>query len=71
MPCVPYLFTGNLRDFLKGQTIKQASNGTSMLEINQKREGIVIRPMTEADVEGFGRLILKQRSPEYLAENDT
>jgi len=71
IPIVPYIFSGNLRDFLKGKTIKQASDGPSFLKADQKREGIVIRPQAESEVEGFGRLILKQRSPEYLSESDT
>lgn len=70
-PCVPVLFSGDLKEFLQGRTIKQSSNGVSILNPRQRREGIVIRPKIEEEVDGFGRLILKQRSPEYLAENDT
>lgn len=68
---VPRLWKGKLSEFLGGRTIKQASDGMSMLNPMQKREGIVIRPLIEDEVPQFGRLILKQRSPEYLAESDT
>jgi len=34
------------------------------------REGIVIRPMIEQRDERLGRVILKQRSPDYLANSD-
>jgi ATP-dependent RNA circularization protein (DNA/RNA ligase family) len=59
-----------LREFLNGQSIKEASNGTSVLA-NTTREGLVIKPMQEmtADLLG-GRLVLKQRSPVYLAKTD-
>jgi len=68
---VPRLWKGKLSEFLGGRTIKQASDGMSMLNPMQKREGIVIRPLVEDEVPQFGRLILKQRSAEYLAESDT
>jgi RNA ligase (TIGR02306 family) len=55
-----------LADWLCGRTIQEASNGTSAL-LDTRREGIVIRPMREQRSEKLGgRLILKQRSPEYL-----
>lgn len=57
-----------LQEWLDGRTIKQSSNGQSQLE-DCKREGIVIRPLEEQYLPGFGRLILKQRSPEYLAKS--
>lgn len=67
---VPELCFGNtLREWLGDKTIKQASNGRSEL-IDRKREGIVIKPMNETYVNGFGRLFLKQRSPEYLEKSD-
>lgn len=57
-----------LRDWLLGKTIQEASNGQSML-VNRPREGIVIRPSEEQySKELHGRLILKQRSPVYLAK---
>lgn len=66
---VPVLHRGPLAAWLGGQTIKQASNGRSRLA-DVPREGIVIRPAVEREVSGFGRLVLKQRSPEYLSRTD-
>lgn len=67
---VPVLFVGKLRDFLNGQTVQEASNGQSKL-VNRLREGIVIRPMREEySKELDSRLIVKQRSPQYLAKTD-
>lgn len=60
----------SLRGWLNGRTIKEASNGQSILNPDMKREGIVIKPMQEEDAPNFGRLIIKQRSPLYLAESD-
>ena len=65
---VPILFKGKLREWLDGKTIKEASNGQSVLA-PILREGIVIRPVTERRDENFGRVIIKQRSPEYLAKS--
>jgi hypothetical protein len=63
---VPILHVGPLRDWLDGKTIKEASNGQS--ELHQTlREGVVIRPLEEQRDDQFGRIIIKQRSPEYLA----
>lgn len=68
---VPSLsFNATLREWLVGSNIKTKSTGPSMLNPKQLREGIVIRPLVEADYPHFGRLILKQRSPEYLAGSD-
>jgi RNA ligase (TIGR02306 family) len=58
-----------LEKWLNGQSIKDASNGKSVLS-NRSREGIVIKPMLESFHHDIGRLILKQRSPEYLAKED-
>ena len=58
-----------LRTWLKGKTIKEASNGPSTLKPDVRREGIVIKPVQELYAEFGGRsqrVILKQRSPEYL-----
>lgn len=52
--------------WLGGKTIKEASNGMSVLA-DVLREGIVIKPMKEQMDPTLGRLFLKQRSPEYLA----
>jgi RNA ligase (TIGR02306 family) len=66
---VPVLAKGvNLKVWLNGKTIKDASNGKSLL-VDKLREGIVIKPhIREYHNDKIGRLILKQRSPEYLAK---
>ena len=69
---VPFLLTKpvTLREWLDGRTIEEASNGISFFgDGDMLREGIVIRPMVEEYSEELqGRLILKKRSPEYLAK---
>ena len=61
----------NLEEFLQGKDIIAASNGKSALNPVTLREGIVIKPMEERIFnERFGRLILKQRDPIYLAGNE-
>lgn len=72
VPLVPLLSRDRtLRQWLaeQGRPLKEASNGTSLLAATA-REGIVIRPMVEESVPEFGRLIIKQRSPEYLARSE-
>jgi RNA ligase (TIGR02306 family) len=70
MPTVPILAQNIiLRDWLGAQTLKQASDGQSVLA-TMLREGIVIKPMTERHQETIGRVFIKQRSPEYLAKSD-
>jgi RNA ligase (TIGR02306 family) len=70
---VPVISKGStLREWLAGRSIQEASNGMSLLNPNVRREGIVIKPMVEEYVD-FGdghrqRLIIKQRSPLYLAK---
>lgn len=73
-----------LREWLEGKTIKEASHGISKLKpsptlqknvVSKKnkeclREGIVITPMIEKRHESIGRLILKQRDPIYLANQE-
>lgn len=54
-----------LREWLNGRTVQQASNGKSTL-VDKFREGIVIKPMKERFIPGFGRLFIKQRDPLYL-----
>lgn len=68
VPVISYGTT--LREFLNRRTVQEASNGPSMLGTNViAREGIVIKPMGEKySNELGGRLIIKQRSPEYLAK---
>lgn len=65
---VPTIFRGKLRDFLAGRTVMEASNGKSLINKDVLREGIVIKPIVEDYVQGFGRLFIKQRSPDYLAK---
>jgi len=76
----PTIFKGKLRDFLNGKTVQEASNGKSLVNKDALREGIVIKPMLEEMAEWpkiksdgttvieRGRLVIKQRSPEYLAK---
>lgn len=63
----PILFVGKLRDFLQDKTVQEMSNGKSVVNPLVLREGIVIKPTVEQWHEKIGRLIIKQRSPEYLA----
>lgn len=58
-----------LRSWLGGQSVKEASNGRSLLA-DRSREGIVIKPLVEARDNRIGRLVLKQRSPLYLAKSE-
>ena len=68
---VPTVFQGGtLRKFLDGKDIVEASHGTSTLNAGTFREGIVIKPEYEERVDGFGRLILKQRDVIYLSKSD-
>lgn len=62
-----------LREWLGGKTIKEMSNGKSVFAettVKGLREGIVIKPMMEQRHPKIGRLMIKQRSPLYLAESD-
>jgi RNA ligase (TIGR02306 family) len=59
-----------LREFLAGRTIQEAGNGGSLLPSNCRREGIVVKPMKETRHPTLGRLIIKQRSPAYLAHSN-
>lgn len=57
--------------WLNGRKVTEASNGqTALWQEHKLREGIVIRPILEMEHEHFGRVILKQRSPDYLAKGD-
>lgn len=69
---VPVIDAGILRKMLEGKTVQEYSNGYTILPGAKEpektlREGIVIRPVVEQWDTDFGRLIIKQRSPEYLA----
>ena len=70
LPHVPILAQDiTLREWLVGKTLKQASDGRSKLA-DKRREGIVIKPMVEQRTPEFGRVILKQRSPDYLSKSE-
>lgn len=69
IPFAPIIFAGKLRDFLNGKTIQEMSHGKSAL-VDKFREGLVIRPLTERNMDGFGRVIIKHRSEQYLAKTD-
>ena len=58
-----------LHEWLDGKTVQDASDGMSLIT-KRKREGIVIKPESEMETEGFGRVFIKQRSPAYLAKTD-
>lgn len=70
---VPELFNGVLNDWLKAteetvsDRIKQLSTFNSTLNPETLAEGIVIKPLIEQHDSKYGRVIIKQRSPEYLA----
>ena len=63
---VPQLYFGKLKDWLGDKTIVEASHGKSKLA-DTLREGIVIKPIEEQEHANIGRLIIKQRDPQYLA----
>ncbi|MFN8372883.1 MAG: RNA ligase (ATP) [Anaerolineae bacterium] len=59
-----------LREWLNQRNLAAASDGKSVITPELAREGIVIRPMEEMRDPEFGRVIIKQRSPQYLASSD-
>jgi len=58
-----------LEQWLNGKSLVEASHGISQL-YKTNREGIVIKPMTEARHEKIGRLVIKQRDPIYLSKTN-
>jgi RNA ligase (TIGR02306 family) len=62
----PIIFRGKLRDYIGSSNLRELSNGKSLLA-DTLREGIVIKPMIERWHPKCGRVVIKQRSPEYLA----
>ena len=67
---VPILATNIiLKEWLNGKSIVEASHGISKLH-KTTREGIVIKPMTEARHNKVGRLVIKQRDPIYLSKTN-
>ncbi len=69
-PSAPVLERGKLSEILNGKSIADYSDGKSVLNTSVKREGIVIKPLIETETHELGRLILKKRSPDYLANSD-
>lgn len=66
----PIVYEGLLSEYADNvENLKLMSNGISALNDKVLREGIVIKPIRDIDVIGFGRFVLKQRSPEYLANS--
>lgn len=64
---VPYLVSGKpLAAVLEEKTFLEYSDGMSLLKGDQRREGVVVKPVIEENFWGLGRLQLKARSPEYL-----
>lgn len=59
----------SLGSYAGDKGLQEASDGYSHLNKTTPREGIVIKPMHEIEHYKLGRLILKQRSPEYLAQS--
>lgn len=66
---VPTLFVGDLQDFMEGQSIADVADGPSRLA-DVRREGVVIKPLVESYLQDFGRVILKKRGPQYLANEN-
>lgn len=48
--------------------LPEISTGYSQINMDKRREGIVIKPMVEMIEDGFGRVFIKQKSPIFLAE---
>lgn len=65
LPQVPIVHLGHINAFKMGRDLVDCATGMSEV-IDKLREGIVIKPLAEQEVSGFGRLILKIRSREYL-----
>ena len=67
----PSLGVMKLEDFLAPfKSVIEASTGNSLIYPGTLREGIVIKPITEQRIDRFGRAIIKQRDPIYLAGNE-
>lgn len=59
-----------LRAWLDDKSIAEMSNGETVINPKLAREGIVVRPMRELRDLTLGRILVKQRSPHYLANSD-
>jgi RNA ligase (TIGR02306 family) len=71
LDAVPVLANNiTLREWLAGNPLDKVSNGPSKINPVLLREGVVIRPVDEVRADLLGRVIIKQRSPEYLAVSD-
>lgn len=74
---VPVVFVGKLRDFItqEGKGFPEISDGDSHYCRlagckHTLREGLVVKPVEEFTIDCFGRAIIKQRSPKYLAKEE-
>ena len=67
VPILSLIQTQTLREWLNGGSLNKASDGYSMLAPKVRREGVVIKPYNEMRDDKMGRLVIKQRSPAYLA----
>ena len=62
LPAVPLLYCGTW----SREIAERLACGNSKIDENTLREGVVIRPLVEREKPGFGRVILKMISQEYL-----
>ncbi len=63
---VPIIFQGNYNN----KTRELLSKGNSFIDINQIREGCVIKPLIERENRTLGRVILKSINPDYLVRKN-
>lgn len=78
MPAAPVIFRGQLRHFVVGRTMREASHCVTTLDLpvlpkkNRQgllREGIVVKPAASDRMPtSFARVIVKQGDPLYLAK---
>jgi RNA ligase (TIGR02306 family) len=62
-PAVPTLYAGPLQ----GATLKKLASGATVAgNMAHIREGVVVRTVSDRNVYGFGRAVLKYVSPEYM-----
>ncbi len=75
LPTVPEIWLFSLSGWCEGKSLRDRSNGFTYLDCPNRdacmREGVVIRPAVERWSPEVGRIIIKQRSPEYLARSDS
>jgi len=61
-------YGATLREWLNGVSISVAAGGSSQINADVRREGVVIKPLVEGRW-SRGRLIIKQHCPLYLAKS--